>query len=111
MLTVLPFTDDIRFPGVPGAMSAAGTDVSGAERAGQPTPSVKQLQDALTLAELPVDRDELPKPLAVTDALGADVDGVVGAGLWPQLHVRRDTTANPSVDIRFMKYPLDIWLP
>ena len=89
-------------------MSAAGTDVSGAERAGQPTPSVKQLQDAVTLAELPVDRDELPKPLAVTDAPGADVDGVVGAGLWPQLHVRRDTTANPSVAIRFMKYPLNI---
>ena len=90
-------------------MSAAGTDVRGAERAGQPTPSVKQLQEAVTLAELPVNRDELPKPFAVSDVLGADVDGRVGAGLWPQLHVRSDATANPSV--AFMKYPLDIWLP
>jgi hypothetical protein len=91
---VVPLTDDIRFPGEPGAVAAAGFDVSWLVRAGQPTPSVIQLQVTVRLAAL-------PNPVAV-DVPGNDVDGRVGAGLSLQPHVRRDATANPTVAIRLI---------
>jgi len=87
-LTVVPFTNDIRFPGEPGAVAAAGFDVSWPVRAGQPTPSVIQLQVTVRLAAL-------PNPVAV-GVPGNDVDGRVGAGPSLQPHVRRDVTANPT---------------